>query len=101
MTSTPRCERMRCSSSLFAPDRSTFHEWKPSRLVVEIADDLIAFPIVTVAAAHLRHGRSNEANRNAITQLVDLGVLEPYGEARYARFFWSKRVFSVIDAGPL
>ena len=69
-----------------------------ARLAVEIADDLIAFPILTVAAAHVRHGRSNEANRNAISQLVDLGILEPYTDARYARFFWNKRVFQIIDA---
>ena len=69
-----------------------------ARLAVEIADDLIAFPILTVAASHARHGRSNEANRNAIAQLVDIGILEPYSEARYARFFWNKRVFQIIDA---
>ena len=69
-----------------------------ARLAVEIADDLIAFTILTVAASHARHGRSNEANRNAIAQLVDIGILEPYSEARYARFFWNKRVFQIIDA---
>lgn len=69
-----------------------------ARLAVEIADDLIAYPILTVTAAHLRHGRTNQANRNAISSLVELGVLEPYGAARYDRMFWNRRVFQVIDA---
>lgn len=68
-----------------------------ARLAVEIADDLIAFPILTVAAAHGRYGRTNQANRNAIGSLVELGLLEPYGEARYDRMYWNRRVFQVID----
>jgi Fic family protein len=67
------------------------------RLAVEITDDLIAFPILSVAAAHGRYGRTNQANRNAIRQLVDLGILEPYSETRYDRLYWSRRVFQLID----
>ncbi len=69
-----------------------------ARLVVEIADDLIAYPILSVADAQRRYGRSNQANRNAVASLVELGVLEPYGDARYDRLFWNRRVFQVIDA---
>lgn len=68
-----------------------------ARLAVEITDDLIAFPIVTVAAAHARYGRTNQANRNAVASLVDLGILEPYGTATYDRLYWNRRVFQVID----
>ena len=69
-----------------------------ARLAVEIADDLIAYPILTVAAAQGRYGRTNQANRNAITTLAELGILEPYGEALYDRMFWNRRVFQVIDS---
>ncbi len=68
-----------------------------ARLAVEIADDLIAFPILSVADAERRYGRTNQANRNAVASLVDIGVLEPYGEARYDRLYWNPRVFQVID----
>jgi Fic family protein len=68
-----------------------------ARLAVEIADDLIAYPILSVAGAQRRYGRSNQANRDAVTSLVDLGILEPYGTARYDRFYWSRRVFQVIE----
>ena len=69
-----------------------------ARLAVEIADDLIAYPILSVSDAQRRYGRSNQANRNAIGALVDLGVLEPYSEARYDRLYWNRRVLQVIDS---
>jgi Fic family protein len=67
-----------------------------ARLALEIAEDLIAYPMLTVAGAQLRYGRSNQANRDAVGALVVLGVLEPYGEARYDRVYWSRRVFQAI-----
>lgn len=67
-----------------------------ARLAIEIADDLIANPILSVADAHRRYGRTNQANRDAIGLLVELGVLEPYRDAPYDRLFWSPRVFAAI-----
>jgi len=69
-----------------------------ARLAVEIADDLIAYPILSVSDAQRRFGRSNQANRNAVGSLVELGILEPYGDARYDRLYWNPRVFQVIDS---
>jgi Fic family protein len=69
-----------------------------ARLAVEIADDLIAYPVLSVAYAQRRYGRSNQANRNAVASLVELGLLEPYGEARYDRLYWNPHVFQVIDS---
>lgn len=69
-----------------------------ARLAVEIAEDLIAYPILSVSDAQRRYGRSNQANRNAIGSLLKLGVLEPYGDARYDRLYWNRRVFQVIDS---
>jgi Fic family protein len=69
-----------------------------ARIAVEITDDLIAYPILTVADAHHRYGRSNQANRNAIAALVELGILEPYSDATYDRLYWNRRVFQTADA---
>jgi Fic family protein len=69
-----------------------------ARLAVEIADDLIAYPILSISDAQRRYGRSNQANRNAVLSLVDLGILEPYGDARYDRLYWNRRVFQIIDS---
>jgi Fic family protein len=68
-----------------------------ARLAIEIAEDLIAYPMLSVADAQRRYGRSNQANRNAVAALVELGLLEPYSEARYERVYWNRRVFQVIE----
>ncbi len=65
-------------------------------LAREIAEGLIDSPILSVASAHRRHGRSEQANRTAINQLVSTGLLEQYGEADYRRRYWSPRVFRAI-----
>ena len=69
-----------------------------ARLAIEIADDLIAFPILTVAAAQSRYGKSNQASRNAINRLCGLDLLESYGDAQYNRLFWNRRVFEIIES---
>jgi Fic family protein len=68
-----------------------------ARIAIEIVDDLIAYPILTVADAHHRYGRTNQGNRNAIQALVDLGILQPYSDARYDRLYWNRRVFQIVD----
>ncbi|WP_419930513.1 Fic family protein [Candidatus Poriferisodalis sp.] len=68
-----------------------------ARLAIDIADDLIAYPFLTVAAAQARYEKSNQANRNAIGQLCTLGLLEPFSDTRYDRMYWNKRVFEVIE----
>lgn len=69
-----------------------------ARLAIEIVDDLIAFPILTVVAAQFRYGKSSQANRNAINRLCELGILELYGDARYGRLYWNRPVFEVIES---
>ncbi len=66
-------------------------------LAVEVAEGLIAHPILSVADAHRRYGRTNEANRAAIATLVELGVLKPFGDARWGRLYWSPRIIQAIE----
>ena len=65
-------------------------------LAREIAESLIESPVLSVASARQRHGRSDQANRSAVYQLVEAGLLEPYGDATYRRLYWSPRVFRAI-----
>ena len=72
---------------------------KPVRaLTYGITAALIAYPILSVSDAQRRYGRTNQANRNAIGSLLDLGILEPYSDARYDRLYWNRRVFQIIDS---
>jgi Fic family protein len=73
------------------------HALPRARLAVEIVDDLIAFPIISVSSATKRHGRTNQANRIAIGQLVERGVLEPFGTRSYDRLYWNPRVFHIVE----
>ena len=66
------------------------------RLAVDVVDNLIAFPVVTVADVERRHGTSNQAARNAVQRLVNHGFLDPLEDVAYGRRFWSPRVFQVI-----
>lgn len=68
-----------------------------ARLAVDIAEDLIAFPILTVSAAQSRYGKSNQANRDAIHRLCDIGVLTPFSNDRYDRLYWNQRVLETIE----
>lgn len=48
-------------------DDETVRTARPrARLAVEIADDLIACPMLSVVDAERRYGRSNQADRNAV-----------------------------------
>lgn len=66
------------------------------RLAVDVVDNMIAFPVVTVADVERRHATSNQAARNAVHRLVAEGFLEPLDDVAYGRRFWSPRVFQVI-----
>lgn len=68
-----------------------------ARLALEIAENLIANPIVSAASATQIHGRSNQANRDAIHKLVDLGLLAPFNDDTYGRLFWNAEVFRIIS----
>jgi hypothetical protein len=68
-----------------------------ARLAVEIVENLIAYPVLSVGDSHRRHGRTDQANRNAIGALVDVGLLEPYTAARYDRLYWAPRVFKCLS----
>ena len=69
-----------------------------ARLAIEIAEGLIAFPMLTVATAQAHYGRSNQANRDAINRLCELGMLEPYSDTGYDRLYWNRRVFEIISS---
>ncbi|KAA3639702.1 MAG: Fic family protein [Armatimonadetes bacterium] len=90
-------KRIRRLLELQSEVSETVRELVPrGRLAVDIADDLIGFPIVSVSSAQQRYRRSNQAARNAVNRLVDVGILEAYDHAAYDKRYWNPRVFQVI-----
>lgn len=69
-----------------------------ARLAIAMAENLVAFPILSVTAAQARHGKSNQANRDAVNRLCEAGLLEPLSESRYGRLYWNPRVFEIIES---
>jgi Fic family protein len=48
------------------------------RLAVDVVDDLIEFPVISVGAVEHRYDKSNQAARNAVNRLIEVGLLEPF-----------------------
>lgn len=68
------------------------------RLAIDIADALIEYPLLSVADAEARYGKTNQAARNAINKLVEVGLVEPYNDVAYGRLYWDPGVFRAIAA---
>lgn len=68
------------------------------RLAVDIVDEITKFPILSVAQAEARYDRTNQAARNAIGRLVEVGLLEQYSDASYSRLYWNPSVFRSMGA---
>lgn len=66
------------------------------RLAVDLVDDLIEFPVISVGAVEHRYDKSNQAARNAVNRLVEVGLLEPFNDAKYDRLYWNSRVFQIL-----
>jgi Fic family protein len=70
---------------------------KARGVVLEIVDDLLAYPVITVTmAASLHHVTFPPANA-AIQRLVDLGFLVEVTGKNYGRVFLCRRVMEIVD----
>ena len=69
-----------------------------ARLALTIAEDLIAFPVLSVAAVQRRYGKSNQASRSAVISLVQTGVLEQLNSTTYSRIYDSREILRIIEA---
>jgi hypothetical protein len=67
------------------------------RLTVDIVDDLIEYAILSVSSVEHRYTKTNQAARDAVKRLIDVGLLEPYNDVAHSRLFWNPRVFRVIE----
>jgi len=69
-----------------------------ARLAVDIAEGLIALPILSVAAVAARYDKSNSSSREAIGRLCEIGLLEQFSDSHYGRLYWNRRVLEVMES---
>lgn len=65
-------------------------------LAVQITEDLLGFPAITVPGVERRYDVSYPAANSAVSRLVDVGVLEQLNEGNYNRVFGSRRLLGVF-----
>ena len=75
---------------------SNLHETKAKGTSLEIARELIGYPMLTARAMETRHGVSYQAANLAIRKLVELGFLRQFSEGNYGRIFICDEVFKVL-----
>lgn len=65
-------------------------------VAIQIAEDLVGFPVLTVPNVEARYSvRYNTAN-NAVARLVDAGVLQQISEGSYNRIFASVAILNIF-----
>ncbi|MFE1317018.1 Fic family protein [Kitasatospora phosalacinea] len=67
---------------------------------MEIARELIGYPMLTVNAMKDRHGVTYQAANTAVRRLVDLGYLRQFSEGNYDRVFVCDEVLEALVQAP-
>jgi Fic family protein len=75
----------------------TLRKVKARGVVLEIVDDLIAYPVITVTMAASLHNVTFPPANSAIQRLVDLGFLTEATGRNYGRVFVCRRVMDIVD----
>ena len=66
--------------------------------VLEIVDDLIAYPVITVSQAAGLHGVTFPPANNAIQKLVELGFLTEVTGSNYNRIFVCREIMTAVES---
>jgi Fic family protein len=67
---------------------------------LQIAEDLIGYPMLTVRDASERYGVTYQAANQAVAKLADLGILQQRSEGNYGRIFACNDVLRVMQLPP-
>lgn len=68
-------------------------------VAIAVTEKLIEYPTVTVKSIAVSHNVSAQAANNAVTRLVDLGVLNEITGRNYNRVFSAPAVFNILFRG--
>ncbi len=67
-------------------------------VVLDIVDDLIAYPVITPSQAAALHQVTYPPANNAIQRLVEMGYLDEVTGRQYGRVFVCRRVMQIVDS---
>lgn len=65
---------------------------------IRVAEDLVGYPLLTVTDVEQRYGITYQTANQAVTRLVDYGLLTQVSEGNYNRVFASKAILEVFRA---
>lgn len=69
-----------------------------SELIVEIVENLVDWPIITVPWVSTTYNMSTPAAKSAVDRLVELDVLKQLNEGAYRRVFGATRVMELVES---
>jgi len=78
--------------------RGQLKQVKARGVVLEIVDDLIAYPVITVSQAAGLHGVTFPPANNAIQKLVELGFLTEVTGSNYNRIFVCREIMTAVES---
>jgi Fic family protein len=67
---------------------------------LQIAENLIGYPVIDVSTARAMTGKTFEAANQAVARLVELGVLREITGRRMNRLFVCRPVFNIVNRPP-
>ncbi len=78
--------------------RGALRDAKARGVVLEIVDDLIGYPVITVSEAPGPHGVTFPPANSAIQKLVELGFLTEVTGGNYNRIFVCREIMSAVES---
>lgn len=81
--------------------RERLRQAKARGVVLEIVDDLIAYPVITVTQAAELHNVTYPPANHAIQKLVELGFLSEITGSNYNRIFVCREILAAVEGAHL
>lgn len=89
-------DRIRAAQAVARDAVSALRDAGAKGVVVRIAEDLTAYPLMTVKSAATRYDVTYATANTAVARLCELGVLQQLSEGNYARVFASPRMVQLF-----
>ena len=71
------------------------HRW--SGVIYDVLTDLTKWPVTSIAAIAMQHGKTSTAAARVVDHLTELGLLEEMTGRNYGRVFGARAVMRIVD----